>query len=184
MRILNIFLFFLLFPASGSPHSTEHPTPTPRENLASYAKAHPVNSGNGVSREIHITDETVERIAGPKTTIQLSTETASTPVPSPRVEGKEYWIERQKSIKNRISRAQAGLEKTEPLIRELWDAFYHEDDPRRRDEVLGPRLSRMLRERKEFETELEKSTRDLEVMKIEARKKGALPGWFRENSAR
>jgi len=188
MRIFTpvLSLSFFLFLQISSVWCTETPTPTPREDLARYAKSHALHSGNGGSSGIHITDETVEQIAGPRTNhvVQATPVPLNTPFPLPPEEGKKYWTERNRALKKRIELAQAGLEKLKSKIPDVWDAFYHEDDFQRREQELRPRLALLLRKRQELDAELNAATDDLKIMKNEARKKGALPGWFRENSAR
>ena len=62
----------------------------------------------------------------------------------------------------------------------LTDDFYSRDDPAYRDGVVKPKLDQSLRRREELERQLAQEEPVLEQIKVDARRDGADPGWFRE----
>lgn len=172
--ILRVFFLLLGICTFVDSPADELPTPSPQEALAEYARQHRV--GNQGMAAAEITDETVARIAGE------STSPRPTPLPtqSPTQDrGKAYWVQGFHKIKDRMSSLETQLLKVKEGIPELWERFYHEDDPRLRTEVLGPQLQGALESRQRLSEELREAKKEFRDFKIAARKAGALPGWFR-----
>ena len=61
----------------------------------------------------------------------------------------------------------------------LWTKFYSWDDPAYRDGVIKPKLDRDLQEAKELQKKIPEEEAKLDQIREQARRDGALPGWFR-----
>jgi len=163
----------------GGPVSAdETPTPVPRKALSDFAASHPARSGGG---RIQITNEVVDSIAGRPSTLPAAPVTME--LPDEEQAGgkpKAFWVGRYVELRDDIARTRKELEDVEGRIPGLWDSFYHEDDPDRRESVLRPDLEAELLRRRDLDRRLRMLEEKMEAFKVEARKAGALPGWFRD----
>ena len=75
--------------------------------------------------------------------------------------------------------ADITIEELDKEIPALWNQFYSWDDPAYRDGVIKVKLDRALARRKELEERLAVEEEALPKILDEARRDGALPGWFR-----
>lgn len=62
----------------------------------------------------------------------------------------------------------------------LWNQFYTWDDPAYRDGVIKPKLDAALAQRQQLEEQLADEEARLPEILEQARRDGALPGWFRD----
>jgi len=167
-------ILFLLSSVCGGPPAT--PTPTAREELSRYAGSHHVQR-TGSGKSIEITDEIVSAIAGEG----KSPAATSTPARAMEAEEgkKEYWVRRYREAIELQEELEGRLAEVRREIPVLWRAFYTEDNPELRDEVLAAELQKKLDLRAKLEEELKRAKTAFADLKVAARKAGALPGWFR-----
>jgi hypothetical protein len=76
-------------------------------------------------------------------------------------------------LKNRIAELDSEIPK-------LWTQFYAWDDPAYRDGVIKPNLDRALAESQQLKDRLPSEQAKLDQLREDARRDGALPGWFRD----
>ncbi len=94
-------------------------------------------------------------------------------------EKRTYWQGKYKDQKNKIADMQRRIKELDKEIPGLWTQFYSWDDPAYRDGVIKPKLDRALQERKELGKKLPEEQNKLDEILEQARRDGALPGWFR-----
>ena len=95
-------------------------------------------------------------------------------------ERKVYWQTRYLRQLALVENLRQQIENLDREIPGLWRDFYAWDDPAYRDGVIKPKLDRSLERREELAEQLRVEEPMIEQIKIEARKDGAEPGWFRE----
>jgi hypothetical protein len=95
-------------------------------------------------------------------------------------ERKVYWQTRYLRQLALVENLRQQIENLDSEIPGLWRDFYAWDDPAYRDGVIKPKLDRSLERREELAEQLRVEEPMIEQIKIEARKDGAEPGWFRE----
>lgn len=97
-------------------------------------------------------------------------------------EARAYWrslYARQLELVESIRRQ---IERLDEEIPGLWRQFYAWDDPAYRDGVIKPKLDAALERREKLEQDLVTEEARLPEIREEARRSGALPGWFRDLS--
>ena len=95
-------------------------------------------------------------------------------------ERKVFWQTRYKRQLALVENLRQQIETLDSEIPALWSDFYSRDDPAYRDGVIKPKLDRSLERREELAAQLLVEEPMIEQIKVEARKDGAEPGWFRE----
>jgi len=93
---------------------------------------------------------------------------------------KAYWRNayiRQKQLVESIKRR---IEELDREIPGLWRDFYAWDDPAYRDGVIKPKIDKKLKEQEELKKRLPQEEKALSQVLEDARRDGALPGWFRD----
>jgi len=91
----------------------------------------------------------------------------------------EFWRGRYERQLNNVETVKAKIRQLDLEIPQLWTKFYAWDDPAYRDGVIKVRLDQALEERDRLTAQLAEQEAELARIKVEARRDGALPGWFR-----
>ncbi len=92
---------------------------------------------------------------------------------------REYWQKRYKDQLKRIQEMKKRIKELDKEIPGLWAQFYSWDDPVYRDSVIKPKLDKALAESETLKKKLPEEEAKLDRIREEARRDGALPGWFR-----
>ncbi len=170
------------------PRSTAVPSPTPsvssRQSLAEYAGGQTLQrSPSADKKSIIITDENLRDWASGKELTAVTRKTSKSPGPgfdleteAPRV----VWRDRVQQRLGVIHDLESETSGLESEIAGLWKLFYACDDPDERDQRLRPRLKQRIARQRKLSVELEAARVDLQKLLAEARRNGALPGWFRD----
>ncbi len=172
--------------AGAEPTPTTTPTPTPasgKKSLAEAARA--INSQPTPARtSIVITNETVAANAGKGrvTTAKPSTDSAPAPVTAAAdVDPKrEQWRQTYQDQLQVIAVIEAEIAALDLEIPKLWSDFYAWDDPAYRDGVIKTSLDAAMARRDELRKQLTVEKEKPAKIIAEARRDGALPGWFRD----
>ncbi len=93
---------------------------------------------------------------------------------------KAYWRNtyiRQKQLVESIKKRIRELDREIPG---LWRDFYAWDDPAYRDGVIKPKIDKKMKEQEELKKRLTVEEKHLPQILEDARRDGALPGWFRD----
>lgn len=93
---------------------------------------------------------------------------------------REFWRNKYKAQKELVEKMKKRIEELDREIPGLWTQFYSWDDPAYRDGVIKPKLDKDLQERKELAQKLPQEQAKLDEILEQARRDGALPGWFRD----
>ena len=93
---------------------------------------------------------------------------------------KAHWRGRYKAQKAVIDAIKSEIESLDTEIPGLWNKFYSWDDPAYRDGVIKVQLDEKLARREELAKQLPEEEAKLPEILNEARRDGALPGWFRD----
>lgn len=172
------------------------PTPTPAPNsLAAAARQIRLRRGTPTAgqKPLVITNKNLQGYAEKGSLTYSSGSTSATGSGGPDgAEGKDsdqekrsdkekraYWRGKYQDQKNKIADMQKRIQELDKEIPGLWTQFYSWDDPAYRDGVIKPKLDRALQERKELGDKLPAEQNKLEEILEQARRDGALPGWFR-----
>ncbi len=170
--------------STPDPGSEPSPTPTSRENLSDYARGHDLRtSSQDRKTPVVITDENLKGLAGGVELTSVTTTGNVSVVPNATV-GQETLREQWRAkVKAQIEIIRS-IEKHSVLLKreisDLWDMFYASDDPIERERSVRPRLIDKLDEPARLDKELQTARAGLENLLKEARRSGALPGWFRD----
>ena len=92
---------------------------------------------------------------------------------------RQYWRQRYREQLKRIEEIRSRIAELDRQIPALWTQFYSWDDPAYRDGVIKPKLDQALAERDRLAKQLPEEEAKLGRIREEARRDGALPGWFR-----
>ena len=95
---------------------------------------------------------------------------------SPRV----VWRKRVQQRLDTIRILDSETSALESEIVTLWELFYACDVPDEREEGIRPRLKQRIGRQLELSIELTAAKVDLQEILADARRNGALPGWFRD----
>ena len=173
------------------------PTPTPRpgggQSLTDLAKNKELKgTDQDKGKGIVISNENLSEYAakGGLTTAKPATQDGRTVHSGPGVkvvdrdesatnERMLFWQGKYKAQLERIADIKRQIQILDYEIPGLWRDFYAWDDPAYRDAVIKPKLDLALKRRDTLETQLVEAEARLQQIKEDARKDGALPGWFR-----
>ncbi len=170
------------------PRSTAVPSPTPsvssRQSLAEYAEKKTLQrSSAGDQKSIVITDENLSDWASGKELTSVTGESADSrdsgfglETENPRV----VWRKRVQEGLDAIRVLDSETSGLESEIVALWELFYACDVPDEREERIRPRLKQRIGRQLELSIELKAAKIDLQEILADARRNGALPGWFRD----
>jgi hypothetical protein len=92
---------------------------------------------------------------------------------------KAYWRTQYQQQTAVIDAIRKAIEKLDFEIPGLWNQFYSWDDPAYRDGVIKVNLDQAVAKREELAQQLPAEEERLTEILEEARRDGALPGWFR-----
>ena len=181
--------------AEADPTPTPGPTPTGKQTLNEVAKDKKLNKEAAGEKggPIVITNENLDDYAsqGELTHIKGSIKNLAE---GPHAAGvvmvdsetqqanqrKYYWQQLYAQQVSKIASLKRQIQQLDRDIPGLWNDFYSRDDPAYRDGVVKPKLDDSLKRREELEAQLAHEEPKLERIKIDARRDGAEPGWFRE----
>jgi hypothetical protein len=179
----------------AGPAAADDPEPTPtakpagKKTLGDVAKELRLKGGEdsdkGDSKGIVISNRDLPEYAdkGKITTAKPTTGGSAVP---PRPEDgddeeskREYWRNQYIKQLRVIEDLEREVEALDKQIPKLWSDFYAWDDPAYRDGVIKPKLDEAMARREQAEKQLAEEKLKPAEIKQEARKDGALPGWFR-----
>lgn len=186
-----------------TPTPTATPTPTvPPQTVAEAARQARAGAGQGATptrTPIVISNENLAELAAKGTLTEVtgtsSDASARRPVSAPGADAgpdadgaavteeetkRAYWRSRYKGQKDLIESIKGEIEALDTEIPGLWNQFYAWDDPAYRDGVIKVRLDEALARREELARQLPEEEAKLPDILNEARRDGALPGWFRD----
>jgi hypothetical protein len=191
-----VLLVLVAAQAAAPPPAT--PTPTPRLNillsresdqaaaptgsLADVAKRIKLNLPEGQSRVI--TNDSVKQLSKG---VELTTGNA-TGAPAPASLGavrsqespkKAMWQQRYREAVNRVAALEVEIKRLEGEAARLERDFYALDDPAQRDGVVKPAWDKAVNDLRRAQADLAEARNRPEQVLEEARRDGALPGWFR-----
>ena len=181
--------------AVADPTPTPGPTPTGKQTLNEVAKDKKLNkeAAGEMGGPIVITNENLDDYAsqGELTHIKGSIKNlaegphaAGVVMVDPEAhqanQRKYYWQQLYTQQMSKIASLKRQIQQLDRDIPGLWNDFYSRDDPAYRDGVVKPKLDASLKKREELEAQLAHEEPKLERIKIDARRDGAEPGWFRE----
>jgi hypothetical protein len=172
--------------AAGSPGAD--PTPTPaatkspivitNENLSEYAA-----QGRVTSTETATSGNAKERRPVHKSAAGDDSKTVQDAVAdAPQIatdERRKYWRDKYQQQVNLVASIEDQIRMLDYEIPGLWRDFYSRDDPAYRDGVIKPKLDEALARSSRLEKQLATEQETLDRIKVDARKDGAAPGWFR-----
>jgi hypothetical protein len=92
---------------------------------------------------------------------------------------KNYWQTLYAQQIELLTNISLQIEVLDQEIPGLWRDFYSWDDPAYRDGVIKPKLDEALAQRKKLEADLQAGQTRLDEIKVQARRDGGEPGWFR-----
>jgi len=184
---------------AAAPAAAQRPTPTPTptrspRSLAEVASSITLKKSGTTSRSIQITNENLSSYAskGGITTATGSSGgvTRGTGEPRGAVPGerrtlgdegkKQYWRSRYQRQKQLVEDMKRRIDELNAEIPQLWSQFYAWDDPAYRDGVIKPKIDAKLQQVEELKKRLPEEEKKLPEILEEARRDGALPGWFRD----
>ena len=190
-------VLFVLLAAQAGAAAPPTPTPTPRLNIlltrSSSEATGPTGSLSDVAKRIKLklpegqprvlTNQTVKQLAEG---VQLTTTQGNggaggyAPVgeaqESPR---KAMWQQRYRAAVSRVAELEAEVKRLEGEANRLETDFYAHDDPAQRDGVIKPAWDRAVADLSKAKSDLAEARAKPEQVLDEARRDGALPGWFR-----
>jgi hypothetical protein len=164
------------------------PTPTPKpaktpivitnENLSDYAaQGHVTTTGSTSSAKAK------ERRPVHRNEVGENSKTVQDAVAdAPQIatdERRKYWRDKYEQQVNLVASIEDQIRMLDYEIPGLWRDFYSRDDPAYRDGVIKPKLDEALARSSRLEKQLTDEQKMLDQIKVDARKDGAAPGWFR-----
>ncbi len=128
-----------------------------------------------------ITNENIKELASQsELTMTTSAPTGSAgPVDVEEPSGRARWQQLYQQARGHVLYLENRIEELQGLVAGFERRFYAEDDPAYRDGVLKPAWDKALVELREAQAQLQDAKDYPERVIQEARKAGALPGWFR-----
>ncbi len=91
-----------------------------------------------------------------------------------------FWRSRYSGQQKTVQIIENRIAELDSEIPKLWTQFYAWDDPAYRDGVIKPSLDRALAESQQLKDRLPSEQAKLDQILEDARRDGALPGWFRD----
>lgn len=176
----------LLVPVScfGDPPPTPTPISSSGRSLSDYARDRKLQRPTkGVGSTTVITDENLKELAaqGELTSVtQKPSNSSDSIVILERDDPREHWRERVQKQLETIRALEAETNTLHIEIVGLWEMFYASDEPDEREGEIRPRLVQKIEEQTGLKAEVEAAGIELQELLGEARKNGALPGWFRD----
>ncbi len=95
-------------------------------------------------------------------------------------EKKAYWQDRYFAARQELINLEAEQQRLAADVARLEREFYSRDDPYQRDNVIKPAWDEAVSKLRDVQQRLEGARSAPETISNEARRDGALPGWFRE----
>lgn len=92
---------------------------------------------------------------------------------------RERWQGRYRQALGRIQQLETQIRRLESDVGRLERNYYAEDNPHYRDGVIKPAWDKALVELRSSRIELVEARKEPEIILNQARREGALPGWFR-----
>ncbi len=92
---------------------------------------------------------------------------------------RNFWRSRYSGQLKAVEILTNRIAELDSEIPKLWTQFYAWDDPAYRDGVIKPNLDRALAESQQLKDRLPSEQAKLDQIREDARRDGALPGWFR-----
>ena len=185
-----------------TPTATPTPTPTPQPRTvaeaARQARAGAAEGATPTRTPIVISNENLAELAAKGTLTEvtrISDDSSRRPVSGTETTGAEaetgrgtteedtkkaYWRGRYAGQKEMIEAIKREIEALDSEIPGLWNQFYAWDDPAYRDGVIKVQLDQKLARREELAKQLPEEEAKLPEILNDARRDGALPGWFRD----
>jgi hypothetical protein len=183
--------------AQASPGPTPLPTPrpaaavagtgasTPRgKTLSEVARGVKLQLPHGESRVI--TNESLKSLGAG---VELTTGTAVPPasaaaggdeLDAAEAQNKAHWQERYFAARRELDELTAEEARLTAEVARLERDFYSRDDPYQRDTVIKPAWDEAVIKLREVQKRLPAARKAPDEIANEARRAGALPGWFRE----
>jgi len=193
--------------AASDPTPTATPTPSPTQTpqprtVAEAARQAQASTGGGegtapTRTPFVISNDNLAELAAKGTLTEVTTashgsshpavnpsSTAGSDVGSAATREEEskkaYWRSRYRDQKGLVETMKKEIEALDGEIPGLWNQFYSWDDPAYRDGVIKVRLDEALARREELAKRLPEEEAKLPEIMDQARRDGALPGWFRD----
>jgi hypothetical protein len=179
-----------------------------RQKLAEFAKNTRLKqpaTNSGPNAEIYITNENLPLISGsvnltevttsPVLPLPIDPDSPRSPTvavgeqeaPKPASDGlealdlkREYWRNQYLKGQQDLAKAESDLTLIDEEIPRLWNVFYSTDDPAYRDREIKPRLNAVINQRETAVTRIDGARTALLQILGDAKRDGALPGWFRD----
>jgi len=197
---LMVFGSGLVFAGDHSKKPTPTPTPVPTRNphsLAAVASKIQLQkpASTAGSGGVVITDENIKSYAekGKLTTASGqpagTATTGGTPFGRTTTTGerkmsddakKSHWRNAYIRQKQLVESIKKRIDELNREIPGLWRDFYAWDDPAYRDGVIKPKIDKKMKEEQELQKRLPEEEKKLPKILEDARRDGALPGWFRD----
>ena len=192
---MNPVLLVLVAAQAVAPLSAT-PTPTPRLNIllsrsGSEATA-PTGSLADVAKRIKlklpegqpriITNDSLKQLSEgvELTTTKGVAGSGYAPVgQGPADQKKAIWQQRYRGAVLRVATLEADIKRLEGEANRLEREFYAQDDPAQRDGVIKPAWDEAFADLRKAQADLAEARNKPEQVLEEARRDGALPGWFR-----
>ncbi|RLE27166.1 MAG: hypothetical protein DRJ65_03610 [Acidobacteria bacterium] len=167
---------------ASSPQPDASPTPSPRKTLSEYARGRQLQSASsGRTESVLITDENLEGLASGVELTSVAGSIASEPVAkAPPDTPRNLWRGRIMEKQETIQILEVENARVDKEISGLWALFYACDEPENREKNIRPRLNQQLVDRARLREELKTAHSDFKELLVDARRSGALPGWFRD----
>jgi len=181
---------------AADPEPSRTPTPKPSGNLSSVAGDITLNTeAVGESGGIVITNENLPALAEKGAVTEVTKSGGGqrargvADVQPGSLEGisaaadttgkKNYWQTLYTQQIELLKNINLQIEVLDREIPGLWRDFYSWDDPAYRDGVIKPKLDEALAQRQKLEADLQAGQTRLDEIKVQARRDGGEPGWFR-----
>ena len=185
--LLAVFgLLGTLVPESsfGDPPPTPTPVPSSRRSLSDYARGRNLQrSTKGGESATVITDDNLKEMASgiELTSVTQKTSNSSDPdVILERNDPRTFWRKRVQQQLETIRALELETNTLRSEIAGLWEMFYASDRPDEREGEIRPRLVQKIERQTDLGGESEAARIEYQDLMEEARKDGALPGWFRD----
>ena len=181
---------------------------TSRQKLAAFAKKNRLTkppSNADPAAGIHITNENIALLSGSGNLTEVTTSPVSSSPSEPMPQAhssaaagapggfqpalgtqetldlkREYWRSRYQKGQQDLAEVESELSSLDEEIPRLWSVFYSTDDPAYRDQEIRPQLNAAISQREIAVTRIEEKRATLLRILGDARRDGALPGWFRD----
>ncbi len=185
--LLAVFgLLGTLVPVSsfGDPPPTPTPSSSSRRSLSEYARGRDLQRPTkGGENTTVITDDNLKELASGIELTSVTQKPSNFPDPVVNLERDDprtFWRERVQKQIEIIRALELEIKTLHVEIVGLWEMFYASDEPDEREGEIRPRLVQKIEEQTDLDGEFEAARIEIQELIYEARKNGALPGWFRD----